>query len=309
MDGYRLPILLAVLLVSACTITSVSNDAPNRSSRFDGTIWSLLFIDDDAAPGRPRPTLEFIDDGNVRGFAGCNRYHGTLWTSGDRIRFLDVGQQLTGCEERSVMELEARYLKTLNEIRNYRFDSGKLALLDAKRNVRLVLKRSEFVAMRAPGAAAVIGQPVAPGGAYASSSSGALPAAPYVTPSPPTIVHQEASPFPGLRAFGSIAPAMPASALQSATVVPLGRFTGVELVTMTSGLGKYFGVERGVLISRLPAVDALQIEEGDVVLSINGRQPANAEHAARILSSYRNGESLDIQIMRQQKPMTLKITQ
>jgi heat shock protein HslJ len=307
MDGYRLPILLAVLLVSACTITSVSNDAPNRSSRLDGSIWTLLFIDDDAAPGRPLPTLEFVDDGNVRGFAGCNRYHGILWTSGDRMRFLDVGHQLTGCEQRSAMELEARYLKALSEVRKYRFDSGKLALLDAKRNVRIVLKRSEFTAMRAPpGAAAVIGHPVAPGGAYASSSSGALPVAPYIAP--PTILHQEASPFPGLRAFGSIAPAMPASSLQSVTVVPLGRFTGVELVTMTSGLGKYFGVERGVLISRLPAVDALLIiEEGDVLLSINGRQPANAEHAARILSSYRNGELLDVQIMRQQKPMTLKI--
>jgi heat shock protein HslJ len=303
MNGYRVPVVLVLLLVSGCMITSVSSEPPRGGERFSGTIWSVLLVDDEAQPGNPRPTIEFTDDGNVRGFAGCNRFQGVFWTTGNRMRFLDVGRQLTGCAEQTVMDVESRYLKALTETRSYRMDSGKLALLDAKRNVRLVLKRSEFTAMRNPGAAAVIATPVMPG-AYTSSSAGTLPpATPYIAPSPPTILHQEMSPFPGLRAFGSPAPVVS----QSVTVVPMGRFAGLELVTMTSGLGKYFGIERGVLVSRLPVSGAPQIEEGDVLLSINDRQPANADHAARILSSYRNGEPVEIEIMRQQKLMTLQI--
>lgn len=83
---------------------------------------------------------------------------------------------------------------------------------------------------------------------------------------------------------------------------------GMELATLTPALGKYFGTDEGVLVIRAPADDAFRLQDGDVILSIDGRKPRNGAHATRILSSYQSGERITLRIMRQKKPMRLTIT-
>jgi S1-C subfamily serine protease len=82
---------------------------------------------------------------------------------------------------------------------------------------------------------------------------------------------------------------------------------GMELATLTPGLGQYFGTDKGVLVIRAPASTAFKLEDGDVILTIDGREPKDGTHATRILRSYQPGEKIELKIMRQKKPLTLAV--
>jgi S1-C subfamily serine protease len=81
----------------------------------------------------------------------------------------------------------------------------------------------------------------------------------------------------------------------------------MELVELSEGLGKYFGTESGVLVVSAPADDSLRLEDGDVITSIDGREPTSVRHALRILGSYQAGESIEIEVMRDKRKRTLEI--
>jgi len=85
-----------------------------------------------------------------------------------------------------------------------------------------------------------------------------------------------------------------------------GPFRELELVSLTPGLGAYFGTQEGLLVVRAPANAALELSDGDVILDIGGRTPTSPEHAMRILRSFEPGETLRLQIMRNQRRETLE---
>jgi C-terminal processing protease CtpA/Prc len=84
-------------------------------------------------------------------------------------------------------------------------------------------------------------------------------------------------------------------------------WSDMQLVTLTAELGAYFGTDKGILVVRGPSNDALGLRDGDVILDIGGRVPASPEHAIRILSSFEEGETLRINVMRQQRRQTLEL--
>lgn len=90
-------------------------------------------------------------------------------------------------------------------------------------------------------------------------------------------------------------------------VWPGNVWADMELVELNEGLGKYFGADSGVLVVSAPKSSALQLEDGDVILNIDGREPTSVRHAMRILSSYQAGEKLQIEILREKKKRTLEI--
>ncbi len=81
---------------------------------------------------------------------------------------------------------------------------------------------------------------------------------------------------------------------------------GLELATLTSKLGQYFGVDKGVLVLKAPEANKLQLEEGDVIVAIDGREPTNSSHALRILQSYQPGEKVKLRVQRQRRALTLE---
>jgi len=81
----------------------------------------------------------------------------------------------------------------------------------------------------------------------------------------------------------------------------------MELVELNEGLGRYFGTDQGLLVVSAPASEALKLEDGDVIESIDGRNPTSVGHALRILASYQAGEELELAILRDKKRQTLKI--
>ena len=81
----------------------------------------------------------------------------------------------------------------------------------------------------------------------------------------------------------------------------------MEMVKLTERLGSYFGTDEGVLIVRGPKNEDLQLQDGDVIQSIDGRKPTSVKHAVRILRSYESGETVTIEIMRDKRKQTLSI--
>jgi S1-C subfamily serine protease len=85
-----------------------------------------------------------------------------------------------------------------------------------------------------------------------------------------------------------------------------GQLGDMELATLTAQLGRYFGTDKGVLVVRAPK--DFKLEDGDVILAIDGREPSSGSHATRILSSYQSGEKITIKLMRQQKTVNVETT-
>ena len=81
----------------------------------------------------------------------------------------------------------------------------------------------------------------------------------------------------------------------------------MELVELNEGLGRYFGADSGLLVVSAPESNDLQLQDGDVIQSIDGRKPNSVRHGLQILGSYQAGEKLELQIMRDKKRKTLSI--
>lgn len=103
-------------------------------------------------------------------------------------------------------------------------------------------------------------------------------------------------------------PDMPATPAMKPFFMVRGPLSNMELATLTPQLGKYFGTEKGVLVVRAPPDGALKLEDGDVILAIDGREPTSGSHATRILGSYQPGEKVSLRIVRQHKNMDLETT-
>lgn len=82
----------------------------------------------------------------------------------------------------------------------------------------------------------------------------------------------------------------------------------MELVELNPELGAYFGTSDGILVVRAPEGDDFKLAGGDVILSIDGREPTSPAHALRIVRSYEPGETMRIEIMRDRRRETLSVT-
>jgi S1-C subfamily serine protease len=103
-----------------------------------------------------------------------------------------------------------------------------------------------------------------------------------------------------------VGPGMPLPPLAALRVA--GVFGSAELVPLTPQLGRYFGTEKGLLVVRAPSDSRLKLEDGDVIVDIDGRVPSSPTHAFRILGSYQAGEKLTLNVLRQKKKMSFDIT-
>jgi len=113
--------------------------------------------------------------------------------------------------------------------------------------------------------------------------------------------------LPGMHALPAIPP-MQGMALAHARHWLLEGWHDAELVTVTPALGRYFGADKGVLVARAPTDAALGLQDGDVIVDIGGREPQSGPHAMRILRSYQPGEAVELRILRDRKPQTLRAT-
>ena len=86
-----------------------------------------------------------------------------------------------------------------------------------------------------------------------------------------------------------------------------GGWDDMELVELSEELGRYFGTDRGLLVISAPKSNAFKLRDGDVIRSIDGRDPTSVSHCMRILTSYQPGEKLTLAIMRDRKEETIEV--
>jgi S1-C subfamily serine protease len=86
------------------------------------------------------------------------------------------------------------------------------------------------------------------------------------------------------------------------------RFGGAELASLSERLGSYFGVKSGVLVVRAGVDSQFKLQDGDVIMAVDGREISSAQQAGRILRSYQPGEKLTLKVQRDRKVQNLEIT-
>jgi serine protease Do len=89
------------------------------------------------------------------------------------------------------------------------------------------------------------------------------------------------------------------------------RRMGVSIVPLSDQLAAYFGVKEGVLVSEVsggtPAA-AAGIQAGDVITTVNGRSIASSAELVREVREAEAGSTIDVQLTRNHKEMTVKVT-
>ena len=113
------------LLLPAC------KPVPSDSSSPYGVEWQLVELNGQPAPrgagGKPGTLTLLQDDGRASGFAGCNRFSGTVTTSAAQIQFGPLMLTKMACSEG--MDLEAHYPAALNSSSDFRVTPTGLELL------------------------------------------------------------------------------------------------------------------------------------------------------------------------------------
>jgi hypothetical protein len=77
--------------------------------------------------------------------------------------------------------------------------------------------------------------------------------------------------------------------------------SGLDLAEVNPELGRYFGTDRGVLVVDVDEDSTLGLRAGDVILSIDGREPRDAGHARSIIASYRDDEPITFRVVRDRR--------
>jgi heat shock protein HslJ len=99
---------------------------PAASAELAGTRWALEGSGDKGADSKT--TLEFLEDGKMSGFAGCNRMTGTYAVSGNRLTFGAIATTRKLCPP-AMMDPETKYLAALARARRFALDeAGRLSI-------------------------------------------------------------------------------------------------------------------------------------------------------------------------------------
>ncbi len=85
------------------------------------------------------------------------------------------------------------------------------------------------------------------------------------------------------------------------------RWQGLNLASIDSSLGRYFGTDRGVLVvSNGPELKGLQ--SGDVIQRVSGNEVESPRDVMRSLREKESGTQLKLDIVRDRKPVAVTIT-
>ena len=80
-----------------------------------------------------------------------------------------------------------------------------------------------------------------------------------------------------------------------------GPLAQLELAPLNSELGRYFGTTEGILVIRSPRDSRLNLQGGDVILTVDGRAPDGPAHLLRMLRSYNASEVVRFEVVRMRK--------
>ncbi|MBW2961889.1 META domain-containing protein [Mesonia aestuariivivens] len=131
---------LFVLFFAALSISSCKDVADNSTKTLMTSEYLVEKIGENNIE-KYKLTLNFnIEENKVNGFSGCNQYYGSLKTSKEnKVEFGNIGSTRMMCEEK--MQLENRFLETLQQTEIYELSSEKLLLKNEEGKVIIEAKK------------------------------------------------------------------------------------------------------------------------------------------------------------------------
>ena len=120
---------------------------PMADSPLRGTYWKLVRLGDSPVPAAEKqrePHLIFAaNEPRVSGSGGCNRVTGAVQLDGDKLRLGRMAGTMMACP--SGMDVEQRFLQSLEKVERWRIRGSHLEMLDGAGGV---VARFEAVALR-----------------------------------------------------------------------------------------------------------------------------------------------------------------
>ena len=132
-------VLMALLLVVLGGCASPPPEAPVAKVPLVLTHWYLTSIKEQPlvlAQGQGAPYVRLLDERNLEGFGGCNRFNGAYETQMAWLRFNSIAVTRMACAA-PMNEMESAFLAALEQGAVYLIARNQLKLLDYKHNVIL----------------------------------------------------------------------------------------------------------------------------------------------------------------------------
>jgi len=136
MNTFKKRILMVTLaLAGVCGFAeegavSPAAPAPETEVNLVETAWRLVEINGlevrPAAPDRVPYMILQEEENLFGGYGGCNRFGGLYELAGERLSFLSIRSTKMACPE--TMELEARFMRALNQTAGWKISDEKLSL-------------------------------------------------------------------------------------------------------------------------------------------------------------------------------------
>jgi heat shock protein HslJ len=131
--------LLLFLLFTGCISGGNNTETPIIDK-----VWELRSLEGEPALADKIVTIEFKEDGNIGGTAGCNHYFSSYEINGNSLSFGVVGSTEMYCMDEDVMDQEYKFLKALGNVTGYKIDGTSLRFIDVNGHSIMQFK-SRFV--------------------------------------------------------------------------------------------------------------------------------------------------------------------
>jgi heat shock protein HslJ len=123
-------VTLLALLGAACSSPEQAPKASAPTARFSlvGTAWNLVDLAGTPVIANSKASLAFPEVGLVAGNGSCNRFTGSVTTSGDTLKFGPLASTRMACMDGGVSAQEDAYLKALGAATHCQYQDPDLLI-------------------------------------------------------------------------------------------------------------------------------------------------------------------------------------
>ena len=129
-------ILALNIIATSCSVSKQENNTISNEPSIFGTEWKLEKIGSSKMKyneENERITLLMTSEPeNVSGFSACNRYFGKFTIKSNKLIFKEMSSTLMACPQQT-MNLESKYMQTLDKVNNYIIENDTLYLRNDER--------------------------------------------------------------------------------------------------------------------------------------------------------------------------------
>jgi heat shock protein HslJ len=135
------------LIVRDATGKELATFTPFKPTSLQETLWVALSINNGKqgvvnAQEDAKITAEFKKDGTLSGSSGCNTYHTTYKTDGDKITIQPAATTRMACSQ-PIMDQEQQYLNALTKSATFEMGKGTLELRDGDGSLQVMYQSAE----------------------------------------------------------------------------------------------------------------------------------------------------------------------